>query len=61
MEMSMRYNAEIFESPYFVPEPNNWHLKPDAPEDLKKKFEEFIANYEKAHSEEKPQSGKNRN
>jgi hypothetical protein len=32
---------KFFDSPFFVPEPNNWHLKPDAPEELKKEFEEF--------------------
>jgi hypothetical protein len=50
----MSYNAEIFESPYFVAEPNNWHLKPDAPEELKKKFAEFMKN----HDEEQPKDRK---
>lgn len=33
-------------SPYFVPEPDNWHLKEGAPEDIKKEFEEYM-NYSK--------------
>lgn len=32
----------FFDSPYFVPEVDNWHLKDDAPEELKKEFEEWI-------------------
>jgi hypothetical protein len=27
---------EFIDSPYFVDEPGNWHLKPDAPDNLKK-------------------------
>ena len=34
----------FFNSPYFVAEPDNWHLKPGAPEDVKKEFEEFMGN-----------------
>lgn len=30
------------DSPYFVPEQDNWHLLPDAPDAVKKEFEEFI-------------------
>lgn len=30
------------DSPYFVPEEDNWHLEPDAPEDVQKEFEEYI-------------------
>lgn len=33
---------KFFTSEYFVPETDNWHLKPDAPEDVKKEFEEFM-------------------
>lgn len=32
----------FFTSEYFVPEPDNWHLKEDAPEDVKKEFEEWM-------------------
>ena len=38
----------FFTSEYFVPEPDNWHLKEDAPEDVKKEFEEWM----KEHSSE---------
>ena len=33
---------KFFESPFFVDEVDNWHLKPGAPEDVKKEFEEFM-------------------
>lgn len=32
----------FWDSPYFVPEPDNWHLKEDAPEELKRGFEEYM-------------------
>ena len=34
------------DSPYFVPEENNWHLKEGAPEEVVREFEEYIE-YEK--------------
>lgn len=37
---------KFFDSPYFVPEDENWHLKDDAPEDVRKEFEEY-KEYEK--------------
>ena len=37
---------EFVDSPYFVPEDGNWHLKEDAPEELKQEFEEYVQ-YEK--------------
>jgi len=43
---------DFFTSEYFVPEPDNWHLKPNAPEDLKREFEEFMK--EKDYDEEAP-------
>jgi hypothetical protein len=36
---------KFFHSPYFVPDLFNWHLKADAPEELKKEFEEAMKNY----------------
>lgn len=30
------------DSPYFVPEEDNWHLKEGAPEDVVKEFEEYM-------------------
>lgn len=29
------------DSPYFVPDEDNWHLKDGAPEDVRKEFEEY--------------------
>lgn len=31
-----------WDSPYFVPEPDNWHLTEDATEELKKEFAEYM-------------------
>lgn len=32
----------FWDSTYFVPEPDNWHLTEDAPEELKKEFAEYM-------------------
>lgn len=32
----------FLDSPYFVDEYGNWHLKDDAPEELKKEFEAYM-------------------
>lgn len=32
----------FIDSPYFVPEIDNWHLKEGAPEEVKKEFEEYM-------------------
>ena len=32
----------FFTSEYFVPEPDNWHLKEDAPQELKDEFENWM-------------------
>ena len=32
----------FFDSPYFSTKYGNWHLKDDAPEELKKEFEEYM-------------------
>ena len=37
---------KFVDSPYFVDEENNWHLKDGAPEDVKQEFEEYME-YEK--------------
>ena len=41
------------DSPYFVPEEDNWHLKPGAPPEVVKEFEEFMSEYEKQEKEGK--------
>lgn len=33
---------EFANSPYFVPEVDNWHLKEGAPEEVKEEFEEYM-------------------
>jgi hypothetical protein len=33
---------KFYDSPYFVDEPGNWHLKPGAPEDIRKEFEAYM-------------------
>lgn len=33
---------KFYDSPYFVDEPGNWHLKPGAPEDVVKEFNEYM-------------------
>lgn len=32
----------FFTSEYFVPEPDNWHLTEDAPQELKDEFEKWM-------------------
>lgn len=34
----------FLDSPYFVEEPDNWHLTEDAPEEVRKEFEEYMKN-----------------
>lgn len=33
---------KFYDSPYFVDEPGNWHLKPGAPEEVVKEFNDFM-------------------
>ena len=33
----------FIDSPYFVMEDGNWHLKPGAPEEVQKEFDESMA------------------
>lgn len=33
---------DFINSPYFVPEQDNWHLLPNAPDVVKKEFNEFM-------------------
>ena len=39
------------DSPYFVMEDENWHLKEGAPEDVQKEFDEFMQEQEKRNAE----------
>lgn len=33
---------KFIDSPYFVEEYGNWHLKDDAPEEVKEEFEQYM-------------------
>lgn len=33
---------KFLDSPYFVDEPGNWHLKPGAPEEVVKEFNAYM-------------------
>lgn len=39
---------KFLESPFFVGEPNNWHLLPGAPEEVVLEFEQWCKDYEEA-------------
>lgn len=39
---------DFINSPYFVPEQDNWHLLPDAPCEVKKEFDKFMKDQEEA-------------
>lgn len=38
----MKKKPKFIDSPYFVMESDNWHIKNDAPEEIKKEFEEYM-------------------
>lgn len=37
---------DFFTSEYFVPEPDNWHLKDDAPQELKDEFDVWMKEHQ---------------
>ena len=39
---------DFMDSPYFHPDPNHWWVDDDAPEEVKKEFEEFMKACEEA-------------
>jgi len=43
---------KFFHSPYFVPEMDNWHIKDDAPEEIKKEFAEAMKLFVYPHEED---------
>lgn len=45
---------KFFDSPYFVMEEDNWHLKDGAPEDVVKEFNEYMKETELTPNIEKP-------
>lgn len=42
----------FWDSPYFVPEPDNWHLTDDAPDDMKEEFERYMKEQEQEDEDE---------
>lgn len=36
--------ANFFSSPFFVPEPDNWHLLPGAPKEVRDEFNAMLRN-----------------
>ena len=40
---------DFINSPYFVPEQDNWHLLPGVPDAVKKEFEEFMEMQSECH------------
>ena len=42
---------KFIDSPYFVDEPGNWHLKPGAPEETVKEFESYMKDAETSEKE----------
>lgn len=44
--MTTTDRPSFMDSEYFVPEFDNWHLKPGAPDDVKKEFAEWMAAYD---------------
>ncbi|MCL2139359.1 MAG: hypothetical protein FWH41_07495 [Treponema sp.] len=45
----------FYDSPFLVKEMDNWHLKPDAPEDLKKEFEEYMSDFRHSNGHTDPE------
>ena len=41
----------FFNSPYFVPDPDNWHLKPGAPKEIQEEFEAYMKACQDAEKE----------
>ena len=42
---------KFIDSPYFVGEPDNWHLKPGAPKEVQEEFDEFMKEYRQKDEE----------
>ncbi|WP_075981676.1 hypothetical protein [Bacillus massilinigeriensis] len=49
-----RKRPDFMNSPYFVDEPGNWHLKEGAPIQLQREFREYM--YSVEHNHDKPAS-----
>ncbi len=44
--MTIMTKPKFVDSPYFVPDFDNWHLKPGAPEEVVKEFNEWMKAYD---------------
>ena len=51
--MTIMIKPNFIDSPYFVPEFDNWHLKPGAPEEVVKEFNEWMKAYDEYTLENK--------
>ena len=49
--MSTGTAPNFINSPYFVPEAGNWHLKLGAPQEVVEEFEEFMEAHKKWESQ----------
>ena len=49
--MSTGTAPKFINSPYFVMEADNWHLKPGAPQEVVEEFEEFMEAHRKWESQ----------
>ena len=43
--MTTMLKPKFIDSPYFVMEVDNWHLKDDAPDEVVKEFNQYMKNY----------------
>ena len=48
---------KFMDSPYFVDEPGNWHLKPGAPPEVVEEFNKFMNDTEEIEETESRKSG----
>lgn len=46
--MTTMEKPRFIDSPYFVMEMDNWHLKEGAPEEVKKEFEQYMKDYDES-------------
>lgn len=53
----MKTRPDFINSPFFVPEVGNWHLKPGAPPEVVKEFEEWMAEDDFIEDEKQPKGG----
>ena len=49
--MTMLEMPSFYNDPHFHADPNNWHVDDDAPEEVKKEFEEWMKETEEDESQ----------